>query len=132
MNNPLLSFLVARGYLSAHSLQLLGAGMFAQAYRFETDDGIFVLRIGVTREAFKKDQLAYERLGSVAPIPKIVMIGDYDQTQSYCLSEYKSGRILTALSKAETEQLLPSLFDTILAMSRISLSADTGFGILNG
>ncbi|WP_461089093.1 hypothetical protein [Spirosoma gilvum] len=50
-------FLQTHFHPTAHSLQPIGAGMFSQAYRFEADKEAFVLRIGVTREAFEKISL---------------------------------------------------------------------------
>lgn len=117
---------------TARHLEPLGAGMFSQAYRFETDDGAFVLRIGLTREAFEKDKLAYERLGHVVRIPRIDLIGSYSDGRFYCISEWQPGRILNGLSPDETRRLLPSLFNNLLAMSRIPVPSEIGFGILNG
>lgn len=117
---------------SCHSLIALGAGMFSQAYRFATENEVFVLRIGVTREAFEKDKLAYERFGHVAPIPEVLAIGVYDDTHSYCISTWFPGQILTNFNKTQTETFLPSLFDKLLAISRVPVPVETGFGMLNG
>ncbi|MFD2935858.1 phosphotransferase family protein [Spirosoma flavum] len=124
-------FLQAHGHSSARNIQPLGAGMFSQAYRFKTDNGLFVLRIGVTREAFEKDQLAYERLGHVVPIPKVLAIGLYDDTYFYCISAWLPGHILTDFDKGGTEKFLPSLFNNLLTISRVPVPSETGFGILN-
>lgn len=106
--------------------------MFSQAYRFETNDRAFVLRIGVTRETFEKDRLAHGWLGQAVRIPEVVAIGPYDNALFYCISEWLPGRILTNRSPDETRRLLPSLFTNLLAMSRVPVPTQTGFGILNG
>ena len=137
MTEPLLAFLRGTFHSTAANLRFLGAGMFSRAYRFDTEAGSFVLRVGLTREAFEKDQFASERMGRVLPVPKVLTIGRYDDTptggsQFYCISDWKPGRILTVLSTGETRKLLPSLFDNLLTMSRVPVSPQTGFGILNG
>ncbi|MBD2756508.1 phosphotransferase family protein [Spirosoma validum] len=133
MSDPkLIAFLCAHFRSSAHNLQSIGAGMFSQAYRFDADEKTFVLRIGVTREAFEKDRFASEQLGQVIKIPHVLAIGEYDEVSFFCISEWLSGQILTDFDKAGTEALLPSLFENLLAMSRVPVSSQTGFGILNG
>jgi hygromycin-B 4-O-kinase len=132
MIGQLIGFLRQHVHPSCHSLIALGAGMFSQAYRFEADDGLFVLRIGVTYEAFEKDKLAYERLGYIAPIPEILAIDAYDDTHYYCISTWFPGQILTNFNKTQTEKFLPSLFGNLLAISRVPMPVETGFGILNG
>lgn len=106
--------------------------MFSRAYRFDTDKGVYVLRIGVTQEAFEKDRLVYERLGRALPIPKVISIGRYDPAHVYCITDWYPGQILTALSPDETSRLLPSLFANLLTMSQVPVPVDSGFGILNG
>lgn len=128
----LIRFLRRTGHPSARHLEPLGAGLFSRAYRFETDDGLFVLRIGLTREAFEKDQLAHERLGHAVRIPKVIAVGPYADQRFYCVSEWQPGRILTDISSDETRRLLPALFETLLRMSRVLVPPETGFGILNG
>src|SRR5207244_2770965 len=97
MPGSLTEFLQNRFHLSARNLQPLGAGMFSQAYHFDTDAGAFVLRIGITREAFEKDKLAYERLSQAVQIPRVLAIGEYG-AQFYCISDWQQGRTLTDLS----------------------------------
>jgi hygromycin-B 4-O-kinase len=131
MLGQLTEFLQTNFDSSTRDLHLLGAGMFSQAYRFDTDAGAFVVRTGVTREAFEKDKLAYERLGHAVQIPQVLAIGEYDDNQFYCISDWQPGRMLTDLSADETRQLLPSLFTNMLAMSQVPVPSATGFGILN-
>lgn len=117
---------------SARDLQRLGEGMFAQAYRFRTDEGWFVIRIGVSREAFEKDQLAYERLAQTLPVPQIFAIGPFSEQSYYCISQWRSGRMLDRVHRATTLRLLPDLFAKLWSMSRVPVPADVGFGGLNG
>lgn len=132
MLGRLTEFLQTHFHASGRNLQPLGAGMFSQAYRFDTDAGAFVIRIGVTREAFEKDKLAQERLSQAVPIPQVLTIGEYEGDQFYCISTWQPGRILTALSAEETRRLVPSIFANLLAMSQVPGPLETGFGILNG
>ena len=132
MLQALITFLQTHFHPTAHHLQPLGAGMFSQAYRFETENGTFALRIGVTRETFEKDLFASERLGQAVTIPNVLAVGEYDDTHFYCISTWLPGQILTDFDKAGTETLLPSLFENLLAMSRVPILPQTGFGILNG
>lgn len=130
--HQLTDFLRINFHSTAHNIQSIGAGMFSQAYRFDADEKTFVLRIGVTREAFEKDRFASEQLGQAITIPDVLAIGEYDEVSFFCISEWLPGQILTDFDKAGTEALLPSLFENLLAMSRVPVPPQTGFGILNG
>ncbi|WP_338870234.1 aminoglycoside phosphotransferase family protein [Spirosoma sp. SC4-14] len=126
------AFLQASFHPLVRNVRPLGAGMFSEAYRFETEDGIFVVRIGVTREAFEKDLLAYARLAHSLPVPEIRQIGEFDRSRFYCISRWLPGKVLTALNKEQTERLLPDVFKNLLTMSRVAVPPETEFGILNG
>lgn len=142
MPELLLDFLRTNFYPTAYNLQSLGAGMFSEAYCFNVsestpgnnspDDASLVVRIGANREAFEKDQLAYERLGQAVSIPRVLSLGIYDENRFYCLSECKPGRVLTDFDKESTERFLPSLFDNLFRISQVPVAAGTDFGILTG
>lgn len=142
MPQLLIDFLRTNFYPTAYNLQSLGVGMFSEAYRFSVskstlgtstpDDTTLVIRIGVNREAFEKDQLVYERLGASVSVPRVLGLGEYNENRFYCFSEWKPGRILTDFDKEETERLLPSLFENLLRISRVLPTPSTDFGILTG
>lgn len=71
-------------------------------------------------------------MGHAVPIPNIRAIGAYDTSLFYPISDWLPGRTLTEFDRFSTESLLSSLFDGLLAMSRVDVLAETGFGILNG
>lgn len=128
----IVDFLQSIGHATVQTIQPLGEGMFSRAYRFDTKDGSFVLRIGVSREAFEKDQLAYERLGHMVRIPKVSVIGAYTEGQFYAITNWQPGRRLDRIRRSTTLRILPNLFTSLLAMSRVPVPPETGFGILNG
>lgn len=130
--SQLSAFLHSCFHASVRNVQPLGAGMFSEAYRFETDEGVFVVRIGVTRETFEKDLFAYDQLAHVVPIPEVLQLGDFDTSRFYCISRWLPGQMLTTFTKEQTEQLLPDVFKKLLTMSRVRVPSETEFGILNG
>jgi hygromycin-B 4-O-kinase len=90
------------------------------------------MRVNSWLEDFQKDVFAREHFSSTAlPIPQVVCIGKFDETQHYCITLRCEGRTLKDNNNADDLQVVPSLFDTLDAIHRIDVSPSHGWGLAN-
>ena len=114
----------------AASVVFIGAGWFSQVFSFTAGGQGFIFRVNVYEEDFQKDALAYYHFSSPAlPIPRVVRIGQFDDTRYYMITERCTGRNLNQMNADGVRQLVPRLFETLDALHCMDISRYTGWGL---
>ncbi len=115
-------------------IHFIGAGMFSHAYRFDTPQGRFVLRVGANQLAFQRDQYAARYFTKLhLPIPTVLALGRFDTQYYYAITPHYPGQNLDQLDEATLRHIFPHLAHTLHTLHQcdISSSSQTGFGPLN-
>lgn len=111
----------------AAELTALEGGAWSQAYAFAQDGNEFVIRFGMHRGDYDRDRIAYERLGGLLPVPRVVEIGDaFDG--AFALTQRAHGDPLELLDAERWRRVLPAVLDLLDALRRADTSSTTGYG----
>ena len=114
----------------AASVAFIGAGWFSQAFSFTAGGQEFIFRVNVYEEDFQKDALAYHHFSSPAlPIPRVVRIGQFDESRYYMITERCEGRNLNQMNADGVRQIVPRLFETLDALHGVDVSGYAGWGL---
>lgn len=121
--------LLLEKWKGATGLAPLAEGEESQVYSFRSDNAAYVLRINATATGFEKDALAHLRFNKrTLPIPRVVEIGQIDQTHAYCISHRIPGVTLQDARPAITRKLLRPTAGTMNAIATSDLTGFSGFG----
>lgn len=108
--------------------ELLGAGAWSSAYELMVGGRDVVLRVGMHREDYLKDQAAAKLFAaSHVPVPEIIAFGEVDGL-CYAVSERVRGVALDELDAAEIDATLPSLLAVLDEIHDCDITQTTGFG----
>lgn len=132
-------------FLKAHYGKQIGniislkGGEVSQAYSFDTPDGGYIIRVNRHgTDGFKKDNYAFLNFRSDAlPIPKVIEIGQIDDTYSFALAKRSEGSTMKSLIAAakRDKQPLPDFptvcLKTLDAIHATDISKTEGFGSWN-
>lgn len=110
------------------SIDRLVEGLESQAFRFQTSEGAFVIRINPSLRGFEKDLWASSTVGGHVPVPRVVSVGALDGDLAYCVSEWVPGTTLEDLSAAEAEDLTDEVANVWRAIAGADVSSIDGFG----
>jgi hygromycin-B 4-O-kinase len=112
------------------NVALVGVGMFSQAFSFNLDQHQFVIRFNSYLEDFQKDAFAYQTFVSPElPIPKVIQLGQFNETCYFVITQRCRGVTLNDLEKGTIERILPSLFNTLHCIHRLNCSKYLGWGL---
>ena len=109
------------------------SGHIAKVFSFRADDGAYILRFTNKKMgSFAKEKFVYDNFVSPKiPIPPLIKVGELDQVGLYyAISQKMPGRELSALSKDEYFETLPSNMETLLAIHQSDVSRFSGYGWL--
>lgn len=103
-------------------------GEMSQAFSFYAENIDFIIRVFRQDYAFKKDRYAYEHFKNAdIPIPKIISIGEFDQSLFYAISEKSVGTSLQNTDRETLIRLIPDFIKIHDAM-RTTQIKETGYG----
>jgi hygromycin-B 4-O-kinase len=123
-------FLQEHFHKEVASVAFIGAGWFSQAFSFTAGGQGFIFRVNAYEEDFQKDAFAYHHFSSpVLPIPRVVRIGQFDDSRYYMITERCAGRNLNQMDTAAVRQIVPVLFETLDALHSVDVSGYTGWGL---
>ncbi len=130
------SFLKSRYGKEVGNINPLKGGEISQAFTFDTPDGGYVIRVNRHgTDGFKKDNYAYLNFNSeTVPVPKIIDIGQIDDTYSFALAKRADGASMKSIiQEARREKKLapdfvPLCLETLDAIHAIDISNTSGFG----
>ena len=109
-------------------LESIQGGHMAQVFSFRSGSDDLVIRF--TKEnlgSFQKEKFIYDNFATpTLPIPPIIKLGEIGNLY-YAISKKMTGRELTALSKDEYMQTLPSNMQTLLAIHQSDVGRFTGY-----
>jgi hygromycin-B 4-O-kinase len=114
--------------------EVIGEGLFSRAYHFTNQGNAYVLRISNFREDFKKDQWAYQHLGTHFPIPEVLQIGTFEHqnhAHAFSISTFCPGTLMDKLPVKNRRNLRPHLGEMLLRLHQASLHDFSGFGRLD-
>lgn len=109
------------------SLERLVEGMESQAFRFETTEGLFVVRINPSLRGFEKDRWASLALAGRVPVPAVTTLGALADA-AYCISEWVPGKTLEELPVSEVETLAGEVALAWRTFAASDVSSVAGFG----
>ena len=92
------------------AVEPLVEGMESQALRFRLDDSWFVLRINRALRGFQKDAWAASAVGHSLPVPRVMSLGEADESHAYCISEWLPGTTLEDLPVEQVATLAGDWF----------------------
>ncbi|MBD1847700.1 phosphotransferase [Cyanobacteria bacterium FACHB-63] len=115
---------------SVSDVSLIGSGMFSQAFSFTLDRQSFIIRLNACQEDFQKDAFAYQQFtSSKLPISRVIQSGRFNELYYFAITERCIGVTLNDMEPQEIEQVLPKLFDTLLAIHTLDSSDYPGWGL---
>lgn len=129
-SKQLLDFLDNIGFKNSGEIKYISKGYFSKAYSFESKNKDYILRIGTSLKAFKKDILAFQQFSRYLPIPEIYKTGEYENNY-FCISEKFEGITFNILNNDIQEQSLDSLIQSHQKMLEIDCNIFNGFGSIN-
>lgn len=112
-------------------VEFIGAGWFAQAYRFCHHANQYVVRVGKHYHDFLKDVYAYQHWGQQLPIPAILAHGQFADGWAYAISPHIAGQTIVSLEAAALRQIQPALFKSLHQLHQLKLGSVTGWGSVN-
>ena len=59
----------------------------------------------------------------------VVLLGPFNATRRFCITERCSGRMLNDMDKAAVKHVVPQLFETLDAIHRVDVSGYSGWGL---
>lgn len=123
-------FLQSQFDRSVSDVSLLGSGMFSQAFSFMLARQPFIIRLNAYQEDFQKDAFAHQHFSSSElPIPRMIQSGRFNELYYFAITERCTGMTLNDMEPQEIEQVLPKLFDTLLAIHTLDSSDYLGWGL---
>ena len=106
-------FLQANFSRDATSVQWIGSGWFSHAFSFTVGEQAFIFRVNSYLEDLQKDAFAYQHFASAwLPIPRVVLLGPFDQTRHFCITERCAGQTLNDMDKTTVKHGV-LLLDTV-------------------
>src|SRR5512137_1909987 len=113
-------FLEAKFHPDAVSVQWIGSGWFSHAFSFTVGERAFIFRVNSYLKDLQKDAFAYQHFASARlPIPRVILLGRFDETRHFCITERCSGRTLNDMVSATVRQVVPQLFETLDAIHNV-------------
>ncbi len=109
----------------------LGKGVWSKAFAFRRAGRDYVIRFGVYREDFAKDQLSAGYASPALPIPRVIELGEAFGGY-YAISERVFGRYIDDVDETRMRALLPSLLAALDALRLADISGTTGYGLWDG
>ncbi|MEM7335241.1 MAG: aminoglycoside phosphotransferase family protein, partial [Chloroflexota bacterium] len=107
------------------------SGHMARVFSFGVEDREYVLRF--TKEdsgSFKKEKMIYDQFARpTIPIPPLIELGTFNELY-FSISQKMPGQELSALSKDDYFQVLPSNMKTLLAIHQSDVSQFSGYSWL--
>ncbi len=111
---------------------LIGEGWHSRAWQVEAAGNFFIVRVGANQEGFVKDQQAATLFDSLGvPVPKVVLLAQFDDYQWVCISNFIQGTVLSTLSAAAYMEIVPQLAAVLFNLKAIQPPADLLFGHLD-
>jgi hygromycin-B 4-O-kinase len=110
------------------SIERLVEGLESQAFRFEVSEGPFVVRVNPTLPGFEKDRWASSMLAGRVPVPRVVRLGQLDDDDAYCISEWVPGTTLEELPVEDVEGLVEEVAKVWRSVAETDVSSIDGFG----
>ncbi|MBI5713587.1 MAG: aminoglycoside phosphotransferase family protein [Chloroflexi bacterium] len=126
----ILSLLKETFDLPIHNLTSVEGGLAAQTLSFGAGDDEYILRFNPSNfdASFQKEFFIYKNFASPSiPIPPILKVGVF-RDLPYAISKKMPGRGLQSLSKAEYEQTLPSIIQTLYAIHHVDVHSWNNYG----
>lgn len=114
--------------LRPESVEGLNEGQESQAFRFDDGHDAFVLRIGSSRRGFEKDRWAQMTVGERVPVPRVAALGQFDQDNVYCITEWTPGVTLEDLAPADVETVVDEVRKVWCEIARSAVDSIEGFG----
>src|SRR5512136_3412234 len=109
-----LQFLQASFHRDAASVQWIGSGWFSHAFLFTVGEQAFIFRVNSYLQDLQKDAFAWQHFASARlPIPRVVLLGQFDETRHFCISERCLGRTLNYMDEAAVRKIIPRLFEAL-------------------
>ncbi len=103
-------FLQANFRRDAASVQWIGSGWFSHAFSFTVGEQAFIFRVNSYLQDLQKDAFAYQHFASARlPIPRVVLLGQFDETRHFCITERCSGQTLDNMDKAMVRKIVPQM-----------------------
>src|SRR5512136_2505856 len=125
-----LQFLQASFHRDAASVQWVGSGWFSCAFSFTAGEQAFIFRVNSYLQDLQKDAFAYQHFASARlPIPRVVLLGQFDETRHFCITERCSGQTLNDMDTTTVGQVVPQLFETLDAIHGVDVSGYAGWGL---
>jgi hygromycin-B 4-O-kinase len=123
-------FLQSQFGRSVSDVSLLGSGMFSQAFSFMLERQSFIIRLNTYQEDFQKDAFAHQHFSSSElPVPRMIQSGRFNELYYFAITERCTGMTLNDMEPQALEQILPNLFDTLLAIHTLNSSDYLGWGL---
>ena len=107
------------------------SGEESQAFRFESEDRKFILRLNPNVEVFEKDRFVYERFARPKlPIPRVFLIGQLED-HFYCVSQEMPGRTLENVDPEHISRVLVPTCEVWHAIGESDLAGISGCGLFD-
>ncbi len=125
-------FLQTNFHKRAACVSWIGSGLFSQAFSFTVEQQAFVFRLNAWEEDFQKDAFACDRFSTPAlPIPRVVRIGRFDETQYFAIAERCEGQTIQVMDELQVRNVIAELFNALDIIHGIDISTYTGWGLTN-
>lgn len=105
--------------------------MESRVFVFETSGRNYILRLNKSEEGFRKDALCQKLFASYVPIPEIIEYGRFDETVSFCISDFVNGVTLEDITVRQLPALIPQVQELQENISRLPTGDIAGFGPFN-
>jgi len=112
----------------ANDVRFIGAGMFSQAFAFTVDAQQYIVRVSECLDDFQKDAFAHAHFSASIPIPRVIRIDRFEDTEYFCITERCPGKTLNDKKNADDLRIVPHLFATLDTIHRIDVSHSRGWG----
>lgn len=115
---------------SIESVAFITGGESSQAFSFCTDAGDFIIRVNThSSNGFHKDAYAFDHFATHdIPIPKIIEIGNMDETYYFAISRMAHGATINKLPDDEYQKTLPDLLRILDAVHDTDIRDTSGYG----
>lgn len=122
--------LLLKHFKNPNNINFIGEGYFSKAYVFEDLEQKYILRIGTSLKAFKKDLFSYNNFSEYLDIPKVLKIGQYKEYY-YCISEFKIGETFNSLNYDLQISSIKSIMEIHYQIYNIKCTQFNSFGTLD-
>lgn len=105
-------------------------GELSKVFSFKSKEGAFVVHFRQESESLEKARYIYGAYGEQLPIPRIVKAGEMDGL-FYTISHKVQGTPMSLLAVLEQEQLVDEIAQHVLAIKRVPIEKEKGFGTIS-